>query len=762
MPEIQAEHPSEIQAFWRWYLATVRQGMGGPDHAAGRAFIPLSAVQDYLGASQRVEGLLAALCAKHVDAQYVREHYLRTLAILILIRQGPMINHFVRYSSLTDKRLPFRTRPEDFPHSADPEFFDKFHVQQWQFCVTDLEYKMDLHLHQEEILPIIEKKEIGRGGNATVFKIVVASEYNKLVPHRLKTPERPRHLRDTFVLKTYRGPDAKEQHQAEHDAFINLRYNGKPSPFIIAYYGSFVDDNTYNIILEFADRGNLDEFMSAMPPPTTEENMIELWDRLSKITHGLAVIHGTPDALLGWHQDIKPTNILVMSGSGTSDYDVYFKLADLSLCHFTEDKETDLDARGTRAYGAPETTRFYKGMEPFPVQVGQSVDVWSVGCVLSEAAVWSRFGWSRLREYRRQRQEEIKQRLNREGENWFHDEYKVLETVHDIHDNIAWKPRPVDQVIVNSLKIVRDTMLLSQNQRTASARHVYTQLSRVIDTTRSTFMDSRITYPPKDIETEDVSDSGERPMTPPSVPPGYTSKSSKPSRPHANPGIRTSLVSPLASLNTTRSNIPNLSNHIPSRRHHTQATNRNYRDQLADASFGPFQFDLDSLQNLPDPPSPASSYQSSDVNIENRFPLNANAAYRESGQPSSRRFRNTVDPVSMTRSRSNRDVLTHSHHHRNRSTRGSFNGPLAILQGLEAPMPTPSPPSSHNGTILSPRVDIRSSTESQAQQQQEPPPQLLLSDALLWKERKKKGHNAPLHGRENLASLNVRDHVGGS
>ena len=41
-----------------------------------------------------------------------------------------------------------------------------------------------------------------------------------------------------------------------------------------------------------------------------------------------------------------------MSGSGTSKYDVYFKLADLSLCHFTQDKETDLDARGTRAYGS--------------------------------------------------------------------------------------------------------------------------------------------------------------------------------------------------------------------------------------------------------------------------------------------------------------------------------------------------------------------------------------------------------------------------
>lgn len=57
-----------------------------------------------------------------------------------------------------------------------------------------------------------------------------------------------------------------------------------------------------------------------------------------------------------WHQDIKPANILVFSGSGPSQYDVHFKIADLSLCHFKQSDslqhdESDLDAIGTRAYG---------------------------------------------------------------------------------------------------------------------------------------------------------------------------------------------------------------------------------------------------------------------------------------------------------------------------------------------------------------------------------------------------------------------------
>ena len=57
-----------------------------------------------------------------------------------------------------------------------------------------------------------------------------------------------------------------------------------------------------------------------------------------------------------WHQDIKPANILVFSGSGASNHDVYFKLADLSRCHFKysrslQSADSDLDAFGTRAYG---------------------------------------------------------------------------------------------------------------------------------------------------------------------------------------------------------------------------------------------------------------------------------------------------------------------------------------------------------------------------------------------------------------------------
>lgn len=402
-------------------------------------------------------------------------------------------------------------------------------------------------------------------------------------------------------------------------------------------------------------------------------------------------------------------------------------------------------------------------MEPFPVQLRQRVDIWSAGCVFSEAAVWSTFGWNRLLEYRRQRQEEIKERLNCHGEQWFHDESEVLETVRSIHENIAQNSQPINQVTGHILKIVSNSMLLREARRDATARDIYTQFSRIIETMRSIFGVRIIGSPLREGEnTKDDSDFDEPPKTPPNVPPGHISKSSQSSHVHASPDIRNSSVSRPAPLNKRRPHIPDLQILTAFRQHRTQTTNRNYQHQPTGTSFGPFQFDSGSLHSLPDPPSPTSAGQSSDANTDNLFPLNPNASYQDaSSQPSNREYRNTMDHVSLTRSRSKRDSLTHSHHGRNRSTRGSFNDP-ANLQGAQLPMSTLSPSSSHDGTMPSRRTDERISAEPQAQTHPKAPPQLLLSEALLWKERRKKFPHHPLPGNENLASLNVRDHVGGS
>lgn len=65
-----------------------------------------------------------------------------------------------------------------------------------------------------------------------------------------------------------------------------------------------------------------------------------------------------------WHQDIDPSNILVVSRGGSSDYNCDFKIADLGLSHFkkyTSSPENNIaeDTFGTSAYGQSSWARLY-------------------------------------------------------------------------------------------------------------------------------------------------------------------------------------------------------------------------------------------------------------------------------------------------------------------------------------------------------------------------------------------------------------------
>lgn len=399
------------------------------------------------------------------------------------------------------------------------------------------------------------------------------------------------------------------------------------------------------------------------------KDMIQFWDRLSNINHGLALIHAFQGdtssnipVLLGWHQDIKPANILVFSGSGTSSYDVYFKIADLSLCHFKPSEaqrpeDTDLDAFGTRAYGAPETFRPESAIDPLPVEVRRDVDVWSVGCVFSEAAVWSRYGWKRVLEYRLQRQRELKKILTLDGEHCFHDGRDVLPIVLGTHKHMAGEPRTIDQVTIDILHILDDNVLLNENESRYSAKQLFHKLKRVI-------RHAHVSLGPGDAGS--VSDDEERPKTPPCVPPGYVSTSGSCARSSAGTRVDTSLVKPLLSNNSTS----------PS----------------------------------PSPP---------DINV--------------SGQHHS---------LGVDRTNQHRDSDSHCRQYRS-----------ALDDQYEPPSSASSP---------RPEVEIHNvrRLESKKSQQEPRGPCLSLKEGLLWKERKKKGHNSALNGQENLAYLNERDHVG--
>lgn len=52
-------------------------------------------------------------------------------------------------------------------------------------------------------------------------------------------------------------------------------------------------DGTYNIILEYADRGTLDKYMEHTSEPKSVGDIMTFWDRFFGILQGLVQIHGT-------------------------------------------------------------------------------------------------------------------------------------------------------------------------------------------------------------------------------------------------------------------------------------------------------------------------------------------------------------------------------------------------------------------------------------------------------------------------------------
>lgn len=112
-----------------------------------------------------------------------------------------------------------------------------------------------------------------------------------------------------FVLKTYQTSEAKIYFETERSAFKRLRYGNLPPGNIIKYHASFERNGTYNIILEYADRGTLNEYLKDTDGPTGINEIMTFWKCFLPIFHGLTHIHGTrghgpnqdePNSLLGY------------------------------------------------------------------------------------------------------------------------------------------------------------------------------------------------------------------------------------------------------------------------------------------------------------------------------------------------------------------------------------------------------------------------------------------------------------------------------
>jgi hypothetical protein len=72
---------------------------------------------------------------------------------------------------------------------------------------------------------------------------------------------------------------------------VNDYRSVKDSDGIIRILGSYIHGTSRNILLEFADKGTLEEFFKRESPPSHGNGIVKFWEALFQIIKGVQTIH---------------------------------------------------------------------------------------------------------------------------------------------------------------------------------------------------------------------------------------------------------------------------------------------------------------------------------------------------------------------------------------------------------------------------------------------------------------------------------------
>ncbi|KAL2059820.1 hypothetical protein VTL71DRAFT_10204 [Oculimacula yallundae] len=435
--------------------------------------------------------------------------------VLLCLGKGDLIHHFRRYH-VHDRALPIpqptlKTAISKMDLTANPELESAFNEAQWRFCPVKFKLYMDEECPPDSIVPICRKSMINnKGGTSAVWVVDVYEEFvtprlrQQLSSSKYRPPEEPSRWRYKFALKTFKE-GWRSTFDNEKKAFQGLRdHQG-----MVKYLGDYshpghresdapsVIITTHNILLEYGEM-DLQQFFVERAPPILKFEIEAFWKDISDVATALKGIHnlrtrkyeGYEEEYHGWHADIKPDNILIVQGQ--------FKLADPGFSTFVRAKKGDPDPKtvllgGTITYAAPECrndkTRYSISAVP------QTIDTWSLGCVLSVAASWVVLDEQGIKQFRTIRQNAIR-RINEEKSqsehsprrdglesvmgDYFHDGQVVLEDVTNWHKFLRLMAKRTDTITGRILDLVDDGMLVADPGKRMKAKDVCIELSQIM------------------------------------------------------------------------------------------------------------------------------------------------------------------------------------------------------------------------------------------------------------------------------------------
>ena len=234
----------------------------------------------------------------------------------------------------------------------------------------------------------------------------------------------------------------------------------------LRYFGSFQKDGKGFLLLEYADQKSLLELFDTTSPPWKFDQIYNFWGSLSALLDGLGLLysHERPEGAGTLrqqiiHQDLKLANIFVLSvptsePGSDSECSYIFKIGDLGSSSSRVEMHR-LSATSDSAHPVHASTRMY---EPPEHSVDDGVtwkgDIWSLGCVLFEAAVWSVGGKAAWEEFFLERKKETQ-----ENDGAFHKNGEELDAIKNMRSVILECRRRNDSLTEGVIDIIVEKML---------------------------------------------------------------------------------------------------------------------------------------------------------------------------------------------------------------------------------------------------------------------------------------------------------------
>ena len=94
-----------------------------------------------------------------------------------------------------------------------------------------------------------------------------------------------------FALKVYRGINARKHFETETLAYQRLKGHKLRVENIVQFYGGYIQDGKYFLILEYADSGSLEDVFQQIEKPSTGQEILDFWNEMFGITQALFTIH---------------------------------------------------------------------------------------------------------------------------------------------------------------------------------------------------------------------------------------------------------------------------------------------------------------------------------------------------------------------------------------------------------------------------------------------------------------------------------------